>query len=92
MARNNYYNYGKLLKQMFPEQTKTNLHIIIWTIIFIADLVGMYFLLQHFGISWLTPTGWARNRYLYLCALIGGGFVLFWLETFIYNKLHSLFR
>lgn len=90
MARNSYYNFGKDLKRMFPEQTKTNLHIIIWLVVFIADLVAVYFLLTHFGFS---PYGnGSLGNYLYLCALIAGGLLIFWLETVIYNKIHALFR
>lgn len=90
MARNSYYNYGKVLKQMFPEQTKTNLHLIIWLLVFIADMVAVYFLLTHFG---YTPFGGGSLRgELYLFALIGGGLLIFWLETVIYNKIHALFR
>ena len=85
-----YFNPGKVLKAMFPEQTKSNLHLIIWTIVFIADLVAMFFLLKYFG---FTPFGGGSLRgELYLFALIGGGLVIFWLETIIYNKIHSLFR
>lgn len=87
-----YFNPGKVLKAMFPEQTKSNLHIVIWTIIFIADLVGMFFLLEKIGFSWLGLPGGNNFQYLYLFALIGGGLVIFWLETFIYNKIHALFR
>lgn len=88
----NYYNPGKLLKQMFPEQTKSNLHIVIWTIIFIADLVGVYFLLEHFGISFIGNGANSLIRKFYLFFLIGGGLLVFWLETVIYNKLHALIR
>lgn len=83
-----YINPGKWLRKCFPEQTKSPLHIIIWAVIFIADLFAVHYLLQHFGISFISYN--ARNLYLY--ALIGGGLLVFWLETFIYNKLHSLFR
>jgi len=83
-----YINPGKILRQMFQEQTKSALHIIIWTIVFIADLFAVHYLLQHFGVSYMSHS--ARNLYLY--ALLGGGLLVFWLETFIYNKLHSLFR
>ena len=83
-----YYNPGKLLRQVFPEQTKSALHIVIWSIIFIADLVAVFFLLEHFGISWFG----ANASELYLILLIGGGLVLFCVETFVYNKLHALFR
>lgn len=87
-----YFNPGKILKQMFPEQTKTNLHIVIWTIIFIADLVGVYFLLDAFGISFIGNSSNSMLHEFYLFFLIGGGLVIFGLETFIYNKIHSLFR
>ena len=85
-----YINPGKFLTELFPEQTKTPLRIIIWTIIFIADLVGMYFLLDLIGIRWLDCGTFIHEYYIFF--LIGGGFILFCVETFIYNKLHSLFR
>lgn len=85
------YNPGGFLSEWFPEQTKSPLHIVIWTIVFIADLVAVFFLLEHFGINWIGSGGMNYN-YLYLFALIGGGLVLFWVETFVYNKLHALFR
>ena len=86
-----YINPGKVLKEMFPDQTKSNLHIILWTIVFIADLVGMYFLLDLMGISWFDNRSTLIHE-LYLFFLIGGALVVFWIETFIYNKIHSLFR
>ena len=87
-----YFNPGKLLRQMFPEQTKTNLHIVIWTFVFIADLVGVYYLLDAFGISFIGNGSNSMLHEFYLFFLIGGGLLVFWLETVIYNKLHSLFR
>jgi len=87
-----YFNPGKTLRAMFPNQTKSALHIIIWTIVFIADLVAVFFLLEHFGFSWFSRGTGSMHSYLYLFALIGGGFLVFWLETFIYDKLYSLFR
>ena len=77
---------------MFPEQTKTNLHIIIWTIVFIVDLFGVYHLLDLWGISFIGNSSNSILHEFYLFFLIGGGLVVFWIETFIYNKLHSLFR
>ena len=90
MKREDYhrYNPGGFLSEWFPEQTKSPLHIVIWSIIFIADLVAVFFLLEHFGISWIG----ANASRLYLFLLIGGGLVLFGIETFVYNKLHTLFR
>ena len=88
---NHYINPGKFLTELFPEQTKTPLRIIIWTVIFILDLAAMYFLLDLVGIHWLHPQYPSLQRY-YLFFLIGGGFSIFWIETFIYNKLHALFR
>ena len=87
-----YFNPGKILRAAFPEQTKSALHIIIWTIIFIVDMVAMFFLLERTGFSWWDHPGGANGQNLYICALIGGGLLIFWLETIIYNKIHSLFR
>ncbi len=91
MARNSYYNFGKDLKRMFPEQTKSNLHIVIWLVVFIADLVATFFLLAQFGFPWFLTAG-SLSQYLNLCVLFISTLVIFWLETFIYNKLHALFR
>lgn len=81
-----YINPGKVLKQIFPEQTKNNLSIIIWTIVFIADLVLVYFTAGWLGIDLL------GIRQVGLMLFIGAGLALFWLETFIYNHLIRLFR
>lgn len=81
-----YINPGKVLKQIFPEQTKNNLSIIIWTIVFIADLVLVYFTAGWLGIDLL------GIRQVGLMLFIAAGLALFWLETFIYNHLIRLFR
>ena len=91
MARNAYYNFGKELKRMFPEQTKTNLHIVIWLIVFLVDLMAVFFLLKTFGFPWFLTSS-SLSQYLNLIILFGSTLVIFWLETFIYNKIHSLFR
>jgi len=86
-----YVNPGKFLTELFPEQTKTPLRIIIWTVVFIIDLVAVYFLLKLMGIHWLQPQYPTLARY-YLFFLLGGGLLVFWIETLIYNKIHGLFR
>lgn len=84
-----YFNPGKVLRQMFPEQTKTWVHIVIWTIVFIADLFAVHYLLQYLGLSHITNYNFQK---LYLFVLIGGGLLVFWLETAVYNKIIALFR
>lgn len=85
-----YYNPGKFLSEWFPEQTKTIPRIIVWTIIFIGDVVLVFWLMSHLGVDILSFQYKLQGVMimLYLVAAL----VVFWLETVIYNKLYSLFR
>ena len=71
------------LKEMFPQQFDTVPHIIIWTLVFLADVaivfVGAYFL----GFPLLTGIWYKVGFILYMVA----AFALFCLESWIYTKL-----
>ena len=71
------------LKEMFPQQFDTVPHIIIWTLVFLADVaivfVGAYFL----GFPLLTGIWHKVGFILYMVA----AFALFCLESWIYTKL-----
>ena len=80
------YDYHKknfFLNEMFPGQFDTIPHIIIWTVIFLLDIAAV------FGVAYLLniplPVGrWAKlGMILYLVA----AFVLFCLESWVYNKI-----
>ena len=71
------------LNEMFPGQFDTIPHIIIWTLVFLADVAIV------FGAAYLLeiplPTGtWYKTVFiLYMVAAFG----LFVLESWIYNKI-----
>ncbi len=44
------YNYGKILRQILPEVTKTPLRIIIWTVIYIANAALILYTVQALGL------------------------------------------
>ena len=82
------YDYHKknfFLNEMFPGQFDTVPHIIVWTIIFLADIGAV------FGIAFLLgiplPSGiWYRLGFiLYMVA----AFALFTLESWIYHKIRK---
>ena len=81
---------GKWLREVFPEQTKSVKSICIWTLIYIADTILVFWLAAKLGIDLMqlpyqlisVVTGW-----FLVIAL-----VLFWVETAIYNKLLSDYR
>ena len=73
------------LREMFPKQFDTIPHIVLWTLIFLADVAivfGAAFLL---GIP--MPVGpWRKIGFiLYMVA----AFALFCLESWIYNKIRK---
>lgn len=88
--KNYHYNPGKFLSEWFPEQTKTIPRIIIWAIVYIADVVLVFWLASRLGIAILQLQYQLRSVVvmLYLVAALG----IFSLEAFVYNKLISLFR
>ncbi len=81
------YDYKKnfFLKEMFPRQFDTIPHIIIWTIVFIVDVLIVFGVAHLLGIP--LPVGanaWGKiGLTLYLVI----AFALFCLESIVYNKI-----
>lgn len=75
--------YSHILTTLFPEQTKTLPRIIVWSIIFLIQLIAVVFGGQYLGLI-ATRMG----QVVMLAALFGG----FWLEGFIFYKIRNLFR
>ena len=79
------YHYKKnlFLKEMFPKQFDTVPHIILWTLVFLAD-VALVFAAAHFlGIPLPIGGAWGKvGLILYLVVAFG----LFCLESYLYNK------
>ena len=67
------------LNEMFPGQFDTIPHIIIWTFVFILDVVAVFGVAHLLGL----PLPGRVGVMLYLVA----AFVLFCLESWVYNKI-----
>ena len=79
------YDHKKnfFLKEVFPRQFDTIPHIILWTIVFLADVAAVFAVAYLLGIP--LPIGtWSKiGLILYLVVAFG----LFCLESYIYNKI-----
>ena len=76
------YDYHKknfFLNEMFPGQFDTIPHIIIWTIVFLIDVVAVFGVAHLIGL----PLPGKVGLMLYLVA----AFALFCLESWVYNKI-----
>lgn len=71
------------VQERFPKQTATPLRIVIWTLVYILDVVLVFWLADLIGIQILELQYNLRSVVLgaYLVVSLG----LFWLETFIYD-------
>ena len=79
------YDYKKnlFLKEMFPRQFDTIPHIIIWSIVFIIDVLAVFGAAHLLGIP--LPVGsWAKAGLILYLAV---SFALFCLESWVFNKI-----
>ena len=81
---------GKWLREVFPEQTKSVKSILVWSLVFIADIALIFLVALKAGLDFATIP-------YQLMRVLGGVFVaaallLFWAETAIYNKIISNYR
>lgn len=84
--------YQNILTTLFPEQTKTIPRIIVWSIIFLADLI-----LGIGGAVYLGLLQFDRFRTTNEMMLVGGLVVLiivgiFWLQGFIWYTVVNFFK
>ena len=79
--------YSGILTALFPEQTKTIPRILVWSVVFLADLIlGAY---GAYRLGWLTDTNFSKLRIL----LIGGAVLLiFWLQGFLWYGIANRIR
>ena len=79
-----YHKKNFFLKEMFPKQFDTIPHIIIWTIVFLADVALVFVAAWLVGIPLPFGDTWGKiGLILYLVV----AFALFCLESFVYNKI-----
>lgn len=78
------------LREWFPEQTKSIPAILVWLLVFLADVALVFWLAGKLGVDILSMNRNLRGAMVML--YVGAALVLFWVETFAYNKIVSLFR
>ena len=81
------YNPGKFLREWFPNQTKTPLHIVIWTIVYLVDVALVFLAANAIGIDILEMNVTYQLRSLILIAYLLIALGLFSLEVFLLNKI-----
>ena len=84
--------YSSILTTLFPEQTKTIPRIIVWSIIFLIDLVAGIVTAVHFGL--LQPGNFQNMNGMYLggTLLLAGIVGVFWLQGVIWGAITKWFR
>lgn len=81
-----YHKRFNFLREMFPNQFRSTPSIIIWTMVFIADVVIVFAAAHLLGIPLPIGGAWGKiGLILYLVA----AFVLFCLESWVYNKVRQ---
>ena len=81
---------GNFLKEWFPEQTKSNLSILAWTVVFILDTLLVFWLAGKLGLNLMGIAYQLRTTLIMLLLVAALG--LFWVETWVYGKFRELFR
>lgn len=76
--------YSSLLNAMFPEQTKTLPRIIVWSLIFLIDLVAVVY-----GAYCLGLLEYGSKLVVAVVAIVAVG--IFWLEGVIWYGIATLF-
>ena len=84
--------FSGILTTLFPEQTKTLPRILIWSIIFMADLILGILAAAHFGL--LTPGRFRNTDHmaLYSALVIAAIFAIFWLQGKIWFGIVNFFK
>ena len=84
--------YSGILTTLFPEQTKTVPRIIVWSIIFLLDLILVVFGSFHFGLLNFEMISSSRDLTLPGLLLLTVLFAIFWLQGFIWYGILRFFQ
>ena len=84
--------FSHILTTLFPEQTKTLPRIIVWSIIFLADLTIGIFGAAHFGLIGFENYSNQNQMLLASTLLILGIIGVFWLQGIFWGAVVKLFR
>lgn len=77
--------YSSILKALFPEQTKTLPRILVWSVIFLIDLVAV--VAGGYRLGLLSFEGNGKLDMLLLLAVLFG---LFWLQGYLWGIFRKL--
>ena len=81
---------GKWLRECFPEQTKSVKSILVWSVVFLADVALVFWTAIALGLDLM------RLQYQLISVvgmlLLVAALVLFWVETEIYNRILARYR
>ena len=82
-----YRNPGKLIRELFPNQTKSVFSILIWSVIYILDIVAVIWIANHAGITLLEMRPQTRTVVILLYVMLA--FALFFVEAKIWGRICS---
>ena len=95
MAWNPYTDYqnrgfAHILTTLFPEQTKTLPRLLVWSVIFLIDLIAAAFCAYRYDLlsRCNDQTGAMLVAGLFFLAVVG----VFWFQGWLWQKLMGLFR
>ena len=77
--------YTNIVKSLFPEQTKTVPRIIVWSIIFLTDLILVFWGCYHWGLLEMM-FGQKLLAIIPLAAVLG----IFWLQGYFWGVFRKL--
>ncbi len=86
----NGYNPGRVLRELFPEQTRTIPRILLWTLLFLADTGLVFWAAIALGLP-LTELSY-QLRSTVILLLLAAAFLLFSLEVSVYNRIVAAVR
>lgn len=84
--------YSSILTTLFPEQTKSLPSIVIWSIIFLADLILGVFGAVYFGLLQLNQYNSQKELMLPVGLILLAILAVFWLQGFLWSAIVKYFR
>ena len=84
--------YSSILTTLFPEQTKTLPRIIVWTIIFLVDLILIIVSAIHFGLLRFENYNSMNDMLIPGILLLAVLFGIFWLQGYIWFSIVKCFQ
>lgn len=84
--------YSSILTTLFPEQTKTLPRIIVWSFIFLLDLILIIVGAAHFGLLQFGNYNGMRDMTLPGILLLAVLFGIFWLQGFVWYTIVKFFQ